>query len=94
MAAQAAFDAAYSGDNSLGAARAKSYSFTATLDLGMRCGMARSSTSTRKSRRGWRSRNCMAWAAYPTASCQDLRRHPRCTALALSCAKPGAWARY
>lgn len=31
-----AFDAAYSGDNSLGAARAKSYSFTATLDLGMR----------------------------------------------------------
>ena len=31
-----AFDAAYSGDNSLGEARAKSYSFTATLDLGMR----------------------------------------------------------
>nr|WP_296228749.1 carbohydrate porin [Ralstonia sp. UBA689] len=31
-----AFDAAYSGDNSLAAGRAKSYSFTATLDLGMR----------------------------------------------------------
>lgn len=31
-----AFNAAYSGGNSLGAARAKSYSFTATLDLGKR----------------------------------------------------------
>ncbi|MGN8089023.1 carbohydrate porin [Ralstonia sp. 22086] len=31
-----AFNAAYSGGNSLGAASAKSYSFTATLDLGMR----------------------------------------------------------
>lgn len=33
---KSAFGVAYSGDNSLGAARAKSYSFTATLDLGMR----------------------------------------------------------
>lgn len=31
-----AFDAAYSGDNSLGAARDKSYSWTVTLDLGLR----------------------------------------------------------
>jgi len=31
-----AFDAAYSGDNSLGTARDKSYSWTVTLDLGLR----------------------------------------------------------
>src|SRR5262245_32289069 len=31
-----AFNAAYSGPNSLGTDRAKSYSFTSTLDLGLR----------------------------------------------------------
>ncbi len=56
-----AFNAAYSGPNSLTTDRAKSYSFTSTLDLGLRLWEARSSTSTRKSRRACRSRNCTAW---------------------------------
>lgn len=63
LATQARISATYSGDHSLRAKREKSYSFTATLDLGAHLRKGAGSTSTRKSPKGCRCPACMAWVA-------------------------------